>query len=101
MYLTPIYFCLTLQQRRLVINIGGAKIWVTNIGGHKFRENIFSDIFKNLKKILLFSEISDDLLLVIDNFKKLHPSFEIYSLFFVFFLFLSMCLLSFIFFSFK
>src|SRR6218665_2294929 len=26
------------QRRRLVINIGRAKIWVTNIGGQKFRE---------------------------------------------------------------
>ena len=35
----------TRQRRRLVINIGGAKIWVTNIGGgvQKFWENIFSD----------------------------------------------------------
>jgi len=31
------------QHRRLVINIWGAKILVSNIGGEKFRENIFSD----------------------------------------------------------
>jgi len=28
------------QRRRLVINIEGAKILVSNIGGQKFRENI-------------------------------------------------------------
>ena len=31
------------HRRRLVINIGGAKIWVTNIGGQKFWGNLFSD----------------------------------------------------------
>ena len=38
------------HRRRLVINIGVAKIWVTNIGGQKYRENIFSD---NILKIIL------------------------------------------------
>ena len=32
------------HQRRLVINIG-VEIWVTNIGGQKFRENIFQITF--------------------------------------------------------
>src|SRR6218665_3956823 len=30
------------HRRRLVINIGGQKVWVTNIGGAKFWKNIFS-----------------------------------------------------------
>src|SRR6218665_1084641 len=37
------YVCIYTHRRRLVINIGGAKIWVTNIGGQKFWENMFSD----------------------------------------------------------
>ena len=32
-----------IHRRRLVINIEGAKIWVTNIGGQKFWGNLFSD----------------------------------------------------------
>ena len=38
------------QRRRLVLNIGGAKIWVTNIGGQEFRENIFWDNILKFKK---------------------------------------------------
>ena len=43
------------QGRRLVINIGGAKIWVTNIGGQKFFLKIYLKVpFNSLKN-------SDDL----------------------------------------
>ena len=39
----PIYAYSAVQRRRLVINIGLEKICVTNIGGAKFEENVFSE----------------------------------------------------------
>src|SRR6218665_3555543 len=66
------------------------------LGGQKFWENIFSEK-KHFENIPLFSEISDDLFLSHRQlfFKNLHPSFKIYSLFFVFFfLCLCFCILS-------
>ena len=72
------------QGRRLVINIGEAKIWVTNIGGAKI---FWKYILR--KKILFF--------LVIEIFflKNVHFSLKMYkftsfSLYFLFF-FLSLC----------
>ena len=48
------------QGRRLVINIGGAKVWVTNIGGGNFGQIYFQT--KNLEKFpSILSKISDDL----------------------------------------
>src|SRR6218665_2952287 len=59
------------HRRRLVINIGGAKIWVTNIGRQKFvsklevRTKNFGQIYfqtKNLEKVPFYSsKISDNL----------------------------------------
>src|SRR6218665_4019342 len=65
------------QWRRLVINIGGAKIWVTNIGegknlGKIYFQTTFSQMF--LKSILLFSKMY-----------TLHSKFTPFSLYFSFF----------------
>ena len=50
------------HRRRLVINIGGAKIWVTNIGGKNIWQIYFQT--KNLEKFpSILSKISDDFLL--------------------------------------
>src|SRR6218665_2933304 len=84
------------QRRRLVINIGGAKILVSNIGGQTFRENIHSKKFLFKSPII---KISDDFFLVIDNFFSknytLHSKFAPFSLYF---LSLSLFLLFFMFF---
>ena len=88
------------HRRRLVINIGGAKIWVTDIGGRKNFWEIYFQTKNLLKKFpSILWKISDDLFLfclVIDNFfyKNLHLSFKMYSVFFVL---LSLFLLSFMF----
>src|SRR6218665_828693 len=84
----------TNHRRRLVINIGGEKIWVTNIGGKKFWENIFSDIIpKILKNPLLFSKISEDLFFshrqLFSKMYTLHSKFTPFSLYFSFFVFVS------------
>src|SRR6218665_2004317 len=62
------YISLHRHRRRLVINIGGAKIWVTNIGGTKILGKFIfrQKILKKFPSILL--KISDDLFLVIDSF---------------------------------
>ena len=95
--------CECLQRRRLVINIRGEKIWVTNIEGKKFRKNIFSDniLKKILKNILLFSKISDDFFLVIDNFfQKITPFIQnLLPFLCIFFLCLCFCFLSCFFFK--
>jgi len=80
--------CECLQRRRLVINIRGEKIWVTNIEGKKFRKNIFSDniLKKILKNILLFSKISDDFFFshrqLFSKMYTLHSKFTLFSLYF-------------------
>src|SRR6218665_356341 len=55
------YISLHRHRRRLVINIGGAKIWVTNIGGTKILGKFIfrQKILKKFPSIL--SKISDDL----------------------------------------
>ena len=71
------------HRRRLVINIGGQKFGSEILGEQRFRENIFSDIIKKIwKNPLLFSKISEDLFLVIDNFTP-------FSLYFSFFVYVS------------
>ena len=60
--------CIRIHRRRFVINIEGAKIWVTNMGGQKFWANLFSD-----KKSIL-SKISDDLF-----FSHRQLSYKIYT----------------------
>ena len=89
------------QGRRLVINIGGAKIWVTNIGGAKnfwkyiFRKKFLKVPLNSLTKFwrpFFFSH---------RKFfsKKCTLFIEIYFLFFVFFFFsLCFCFLSCLFF---
>jgi len=80
------------QPRRLVINIGGQKFGSQILGGQKFRENIFSDnmLKKFFKKIFLFSKISDDFFLVIENFSQIYTLHSKFTPFFVFF-FLCLC----------
>ena len=82
------YISLHRHRRRLVINIGGAKIWVTNIGGTKILGKFIfrQKILKKFPSIL--SKISDDLFfshrqLFLLFLKNLHLSFKMYSVFFV------------------
>src|SRR6218665_2193190 len=101
-----------IHRRRLVINIGVAKIWVTNIGvakiwvtnigGKHFWKNIFFRQHSKqiLKKIPLYSKISEDIFLFFSHqqpFSKndtLHSTCTPFSLYF---LSLSLFLLSFMF----
>src|SRR6218665_276492 len=74
---------------RLVINIKGAKIWVTNTGGQTFWDNIFSDnILNKFEKIPFYSLKFLKTFLVINNFKKnytLHSKCTPFSLYLSFF----------------
>src|SRR6218665_1645351 len=87
------------HRRRLVINIGRAKIWVTNIGGANIlRKYIFRQHSKkNLKNPLLFSKISEDLFFINNFFKKMTPFIQNVLPFLWIFLSLSLFLLSFMF----
>jgi len=80
------------QWRRLVINIGGAKIWVTNIGegknlGKIYFQTTFSKNFEKYPSIL--KNFWWHFLVINNFFKNVLPSFKIYCLFFVFSFFVS------------
>src|SRR6218665_1647080 len=92
-----------IQRGRLVINIGGAKMLVSNIGGGKlFGKCIFRQHSKKIEKILQLYKISDDLFLVIENFfQKFTPFIQNLLPFLCIFLSLSLFLLSFMFFKYK
>src|SRR6218665_871045 len=85
--------CFTILRKRI---IGGDSYYaqrrrlVINIGGQKFESQISLNVWgkhlgKIYKNILLFSKISDDLFLVIDNFFKTISQFTPFSLYISFF----------------